>query len=145
MLAADNVQVPEPSLVSVPLVVPMILANELPDAVPPRVSPKVAPVIVPVLERTIFPVETMLLEDPSVIKPLYVEAVPEVLHNAPPLLTPVPLRVNASAVARVKPFKSSAAPEVIEVPEPVVPRGVLLPLPAAPSLIVPALMVVNPV
>ena len=69
----------------------------------------------------------------------------EELVNAPPDEMPVPLRVKASAVPKVKPLRSRTAPEVTDVPEPVVPKGVLVAPPAAPNLRVPALMVVVPV
>ncbi len=58
---------------------------------------------------------------------------------------PVPFRVSGSALVRVKPLRSSTAPEATEVPTPVVPRGPSPTLPAAPSWSVPALMVVPPV
>ena len=67
------------------------------------------------------------------------------LQSAPPLLTPVPLRVKASAVAKVNPFKSNAAPEETVVPDPIVPKGEFGLVPVAPSFIVPAEMVVAPV
>ena len=134
-------------MVTVPLVVPMMLARLLPVPVPPRVKPNVAPVIVPVLERMMSPgPETILLALPSVIYPLYVAAVLELIINAPPLETPVPLIVGGSAVTSVNPFRSSAAPvaETV-VPAAVVPSGLFAPLPAAPNLSVPALIVVKPV
>jgi acyl-CoA synthetase (AMP-forming)/AMP-acid ligase II len=65
--------------------------------------------------------------------------------SAPPLDTPVPFKVRASAVPSVSPFKSSAAPLATVVPAPVVPNGVLVAPPAAPSFNMPALMVVAPV
>ena len=68
-----------------------------------------------------------------------------VFISAPPLDTPVPFKVSASAVPKVKPFKSSAAPLATVVPAPVVPKGVLVAPPAAPSFNMPALMVVAPV
>ncbi len=81
---------------------------------------------------------------PRVINPLYVAAAPEFI-NAPLLEIPVPLSVNASAVPNVKPAKSSAAPLVTEVPAAIVPKGVLVASPTAPSFRVPALTVVSPV
>ena len=65
--------------------------------------------------------------------------------NAPPLEMPVPFKVNGSAVASIYPFKSSTAPLNTVVPEPIVPNGELLPLPAAPNFNVPVLIVVVPV
>ena len=57
----------------------------------------------------------------------------------------MPLSVSASAVPRVNPLRSSAAPVAATmVPAPVVPNGVLVALPAAPSFTVPTLMVVKP-
>ena len=47
--------------------------------------------------------------------------------------------------AKVKPPRSRVAPAVTEVPAAVVPSGVLVTPPAAPSFNIPALMVVNPV
>ena len=61
------------------------------------------------------------------------------------LPTPFPFRVRASAVPNVKPLTSSVAPAVIDVPAPVVPKGVLVDVPAAPSFNVPAAIVVKPV
>jgi hypothetical protein len=58
---------------------------------------------------------------------------------------PVPFNVNASAVPNVYPFRSSTAPDVILVAPAVVPNGVFVPPPAAPSFNVPALIVVVPV
>ena len=53
--------------------------------------------------------------------------------------------VGVLVVANVKPFRSSAAPDATVVPEAVVPRGVFVAPPAAPSFNVPVLMVVKPV
>jgi hypothetical protein len=145
VLEPDNVQVPVPLFVTVPDVVPIML-DMLPLPVPPMVSPNVLPVIVPALEILISPwLVTMLEALPSVIKPLYVAAVAELFVKAPPLEIPVPFRVSASDVPKVNPLRSSAAPDVTEVPEPVVPRGVLVASPLAPSFNVPALIVFNPV
>ena len=58
---------------------------------------------------------------------------------------PVPFNVSASAVPSVNPFKSSVAPAATVVPAPVVPSGVFVAPPAAPSFKVPTLIVVNPV
>ena len=69
----------------------------------------------------------------------------ELFVNAPPDVMPVPFNVNTSAVPSEKPFKSRTAPAVTEVPAPVVPSGVFVPPPAAPSFNVPALIVVKPV
>ena len=57
--------------------------------------------------------------------------------------TPVPVMDRGSAALSVKPPRSSAAPvaETV-VPAAVVPSGVFAPLPVAPSLSVPALIVV---
>ena len=87
---------------------------------------------------------TMELALPKVIKPAYVAALP-LFISAPPLDTPVPFKVSASAVPKVYPFKSSAAPLATVVPAPVVPKGVLVAPPAAPSFNVLALTVVKPV
>ena len=66
--------------------------------------------------------------------------------NAPAgdAVKPVPFIVSASAVDNVIPFRSSAAPAVTEVIPPVVPNGVFVPSPAAPSLSMPALTVAPP-
>ena len=79
------------------------------------------------------------------ISPLNVAGVAELFISEPPLLTPVPLSVKGSAVASVIPFRSKAAPvaETVVVPA-IVPSGLFAPLPAEPSLSVPALMVVAP-
>ena len=53
--------------------------------------------------------------------------------------------VRASAVPNVKPFRSRVPPAEIVVPAAVVPKGVLVDPPAAPSRKVPALIVVKPV
>ena len=71
-------------------------------------------------------------------------SVADVLKSAPLLLTPAPLRVSASAVLRLRPLRSSAAPLLTTVPPAVVPRGELVPLPAAPKRSVPADTVVMP-
>ena len=66
----ERVQVPEPALVTVPLVVPMMLEILLAVFVPSSVNPKVGPVIVPALEITMLPLlATMLLALPRVISP----------------------------------------------------------------------------
>ena len=57
----------------------------------------------------------------------------------------MPLRVNASAVANVKPARSRVPFAETTVPAPVVPRGVFVALPAAPNFNVPAEIVVRPV
>ena len=93
-----------------------------------------------------FPVGAMLLVLPTVTNPEKETAVALLLINAPPPEIPVPFIVNGSAVPSVNPFRSSAAPEAdTTVPAPIVPKGVLVPPPAAPSLITPKLMVVVPV
>src|SRR5258706_4214743 len=124
-----------------------MLARLQPVAVPSNVRPKVAPVIVPALDKIIFPeFATTLLALPRVINPLYVAGDALLFVKAPPLEIPDPLSVSVSAVPRVNPLRSSAAPvaETV-VPLPVVPKGVLVAPPVAPSLSVPALMVVKPV
>ena len=65
--------------------------------------------------------------------------------SAPALLSPVPLSVSASAVPKVNPLRSRVAPSLTSVPAPVVPNGVFVPPPAAPSFNVPAEIVVRPV
>ena len=78
--------------------VPIMLAIEPPCA-PPNVNPNPLPVMVPVFEMAIVPEPPMmLLALPSVSKPAYVAPVAEPLITAPPLLMPVPLTVNASAL-----------------------------------------------
>ena len=66
------------------------------------------------------------------------------LVSAPAAAIPVPFKVSASAVPSVNPFRSRAAPEMTEVAPAVVPSGVFVLPPDAPSLRVPALMVVKP-
>ena len=58
---------------------------------------------------------------------------------------PVPLMVSGSAVPSEYPFKSRTQPLVNEVLPATVPKGELVPSPAAPSFSVPALTVVAPV
>ena len=87
----------------------------------------------------------ILLALPNVSKPPYVAPVALLLMIAPLLEMPVPLTVSASAVPRVNPLRSKTAPSVIDVFPTVVPSGVLVPSPVAPSLRVPALIVVVPV
>ena len=53
--------------------------------------------------------------------------------------------VRASAVTKLKPAKSSAAPLSITVPAAIVPSGLFAPLPEPPNLIVPTDTVVKPV
>ena len=67
------------------------------------------------------------------------------MMSEPPDEIPVPFKVKASVVLKVKPFKSRTAPPVTEVPAAVVPNGPLVPSPVAPNLTVPALIVVRPV
>ena len=69
----------------------------------------------------------------------------ELFVKAPVLETPIPLIVNPSAVPNVNPFKSKDAPEDTTVPAAVVPNGVFVAPPDAPSFIVPSLIVVVPV
>ena len=61
VLAAVNIAVPAPSLVSVPVVVPMMLLIVIFPA-PPSVRPNVGPVIVPVLVSVSVP-ESELMRD----------------------------------------------------------------------------------
>ena len=147
VLAPDSVHVPVPALVTVPAPVPMMLARLLAALLPSSVNPNPAPVIVPAFDSTRLPLlATMLLALPSVSRPLYVPAVPDVLVSAPAVPpTPVPFNVNASAVPSVNPFRSSVAPLATVVPAAVVPNGVFVAPPAAPSFNVPALTVVRPV
>ena len=102
-----------------------------------------APEITPDSDRS--PAFTpILLGEARAIVPVKVTAVPELLVNAPADETPVPFSVRPSAVAKEKPFRSSVAPLDIAVPLPVVPSGPLGAVPALPSLIVPAEIVVAP-
>ena len=141
-----SVQVPLPALVSVPAPVPMMLDTLLPVAVPSSVRPNPLPVIVPTLLSAMFPLlATILLALPRLTNPLYVAAVAELLVNAPVVPpTPVPFSVKSSAVPRVNPFRSRVAPALTTVPAAVVPSGVLVASPAAPSFNVPAPTVVRP-
>ena len=65
--------------------------------------------------------------------------------SAPTLLNPAPLSVSASVVPKLNPFRSSVAPLLTIVPALVVPNGVFVPPPVAPSFNVPAEIVVKPV
>ena len=145
VFAPDNVQVPASCFVTVPATVPMILVI-LPPCAPPKVNPNPEPVMVPTLLSAIVPVPPIiLLADPRVTNPLYVAAAP-LFINDPPLDTPVPFKVSASAVPNVKPPKSNAAPVAdTTVPAPVVPSGVFAAPPVAPNFKIPALIVVKPV
>ena len=125
VLAPERVRVPVPTLVR--LNPPVMPADSVMSPEPPIAAPLVA----------------VLLE--RVTTPLKEAAAPE-LVRAPVPLTPVPMRVTASAVPRVKPLRSSAAPvPLTRVPPAVVPRGVLVAPPAAPRATVPAEIVVTPV
>ena len=100
MLAPDIVQVPASVLVSVPLPVPTML-DKLPPCAPPSVKPNPEPVMVPALVMAMVPVpHKMELALPKVIKPAYVAAAP-LFISAPPLDTPVPFKVRASAVPKL--------------------------------------------
>ena len=135
-----------PFLVTVPEVVPIMLARLLAGAVPSRVNPNVAPVMMPVFDSTMSPLfAIMLLSLPSVINPLKVTAVAELLVKAPAPPAPVPLSVKGSAVPSENPFRSRVAPEATIVPASVVPNGVFVAPPAAPSISVPSLIIVSPV
>ena len=71
VLAPESVQVPAPTLVSVPEVVPIIDAKLLPVLVPPSVNPKVLPVMVPTWLITILPLEaTIEASLPKVMRPM---------------------------------------------------------------------------
>jgi hypothetical protein len=94
--------------------------------------------------KIILPLVPMLLALPRVMAPLKVDAVPELLISAPPLEMPVPFNVSGSDVPKVNPLRSSTPPKDTLVPETAVPSGVFVAPPAAPSLIVPALIVVRP-
>ena len=137
VLAPDNVHVPEPLLVSVPVPVPMIEAiDPLPE--PVKVSPNPEPVMVPTLLIVkVAPLfDPIVLALPKVIKPDN-DDVP-VPVNAPLLLTPVPLMVMASAPTAAA--MSNVAPDDTVVPVAIVPNAE-----AFAALNVPALTVVKPV
>ena len=57
----------------------------------------------------------------------------------------MPFKIKASAVAKVKPFRSKVAPLDTTVPAPVVPNGEFGLVPVAPNFKVPSLTVVKPV
>ncbi len=91
------------------------------------------------------PVVLMRVSEVKVIGPAYVDAELLELNSAPLLLTPVPLNVSGSSVEILKPAKSSADPLSTITPLVTVPIGELAPLLEAPSLIMPADIVVAPV
>ena len=121
----------------------MLTPERVKVSVPILVRAKAPPIIpLAVMLPLEPPIEELL---PKVIAPIYVLVVAELLVRAPALLCPAPLIVSPSAVPRVNPFRSSVAPSLTVVPAPVVPNGVFVPPPAAPSFNVPAEIVVKPV
>jgi len=141
LAALRNVQVPEPSLERSRF--PAITVEILPPEAPPKVMAVVPLTSVPVM--AIVPTSPTMLEAVAkVIGPLYVAATP-LFNKAPPVETPVPFRERPSVDPKVKPFRSRAAPEVTDVPLVVVPNGVFVFVPVAPSLRIPELIVVAPV
>ena len=141
-----SVSVPVPVLVSVLLPVAIGSATVM-LPVPPNVM-----LFVPLIE---LPDATLSVSKPlsaiillslsSVINPLYRAAVAELLVKAPAPPAPVPLSVKGSAVPSENPFRSRVAPEATIVPASVVPNGVFVAPPAAPSISVPSLIIVSPV
>ena len=99
--APDNVHVPVPFLVRVPVVVAMMLANEFPVAVPSSVNAYV-PVMLPALSNIMFPEFALIVAaPPKVIKPLKVVAVPLEFVRAPADPYPIPLKVKGSVTSKV--------------------------------------------
>jgi len=96
-----------------------------------------SPPAIPLAPKVILPVVPMLPAATIVIAPLKFMAVDELLVKEPSPEIPVPLIVSDSAVPRVNPFRSRAASSVTEVPAAIVPNGVFVPPPPAPSLSVP--------
>ena len=122
---------------------PELPTLELKPTVPVLVAVKAnAPSTVLLIVRS--PVALIVVSAAKVMAPRYVEAVALELNKAPLALTPVPLMVKASAVTRLKPPRSRAAPVSTTVPDAIVPNGLFVPLPALPNLIVPAEIVVRP-
>ena len=106
-----KLQVPDPALVNVPVVVPMIESIE-PPAAPPKVKPNVAPVIVLVLVNAILPASpTILVALPKAMRPAYVDGLALELISAPPSEIPVPKSVSKPVLVMVVPFKSNTAPD----------------------------------
>ena len=143
VLAPESVHVPEPALTTVPATpVPITLARLLAVLEPSSVNSKPDPPIVPAAERMMLPLfAKMVLELPSVIRPEKVAAVEDEFVSAPAAEAPVPFKVRGSAVARLKPLRSSVAPELTTVAPATVPRG----LTEAPTRKVPATTLVAPV
>src|SRR5438093_1080367 len=145
----ERVQVPEPLLVSEPVVVPMMLET-LPLPAPVRVSPNVAPVIVPVLVRFSVPVPALVrllavvpleMTPPSVrVLPLtvMVRVVPAVVPNE---ITPVPMFKLRVPVKVKSPFQVWALLLLSVIEAPVVlsmvpPLMVNVPVPSAVALLI---------
>ena len=143
VLAPESVHVPVPFLVTDVGV--EITPDIVPEPAPSKVRPY-APLTAPLQVNVPDVVAVIVLAEPKVSAPLYV-ALPPVFVKAPAGkdVNPVPFNVNASAVARVYPFRSRQAPLDTVVLPAVVPNGELLPLPAEPNFNVPALIVVDPV
>lgn len=99
------------------------LSVSVPAPILVRSLPEVELVIVPLRVRS--PLPPILDDDPNVILPAHVDAVPDPLIKAPPLEIPVPFNVIDSVAELVSenPFISSAPPDVMVVPLPVVPKG----------------------
>ena len=142
----ESVHVPVPALTIARA--PAIAVVTLPPAEPPKVMVIAELTGTPVM--AIVPASpTTLAAAVNVITPLYVDAVEELLVNAPKPPTPVPVIERASVAADVNenPFRSSDAPvaETV-VPPAVVPSGPdVESVEDAPNFKVPALTVVVPV
>ena len=96
MLVPDRVNVPDPSFVTVPVVVCIAFATETFPA-PPNVIPKVFPKIVAPPNANVPPSELILVAAPKVISPAKL-LFPPIFLNAPPPLIPVPLIDTGSSL-----------------------------------------------
>ena len=137
-MAADNVQVPLPNLITLPEdeITPLMVLEALP--------PNVNALALLIVELNVMPPATLLLlmmelSLPIVTAPANVDAVDALLSRAPPPLMPVPFKVRGPVLVMVVPFKSNAAPLLTDTTPPE-PNAVAL-----PTFKVPALMVVPPV
>ena len=138
VLAPDKAQVPAPSLTRLATVVLSTLLT-MPPKAPLRVSTLPPPVMLPLkvmlplLPDTVAAAARVRLLDQAAVLLL-------LLAKAPTPPAPAPLMVRFSALVMLKPFKSSVPPLATVVPPAMVPKGV----PATPSLITPALILVAP-
>ena len=132
VVAPVKVFVPERASVPAPVLERMIEAPPVPILPATLKSPPPEKVRVfvppPISKRLPFneSVPESAVIELVVFKPMEpaISLAPETFRSAPPLLTPVPLIVSASAPTVMPPCSSSAAPDATVVPPPVVPSAV---------------------